>query len=222
MHLKLSAGRPAIEDAVSYLQQKFPGYASKECKPDIRGWLLNGPDMDVPFHVRLVVRERRKKMARFLLLEYTDEASPIAKFEVFEEFIDPLFSCDTKQVKSEAEIFDTISNFLDGAAKDVDMPVILVTGKGEKQDDQLVLQFSATDHTFADTIFEKYRPGNDELRMVFCCYNNGSAGDGGDREIWFTNALPPETDGSENTDLKKYHCAIIKDGPKNKNIKLPK
>ena len=221
MHLKLSAGRPAIEDAVSDLQQKFPKY--KECKPEIRGWLLNGSDMGVPFHVRLVVRERRKKMAMFLLLEYTDAASSIANFEVFEEFIDPLYSCDTKQVTSEAELFDTISNFLGGAAKDVDMPVILVTGKGKKQNDQLVLQFSATDHTIADTIFKQYRPGNDELRMVFCCYNNGSAGDGSDREIcFFTNALPPETDTSKNTDLKKYHCAIIKSGPKTKNIQLPK
>ena len=222
MHLKLSSDSVAIQDAVSDLQQKFPRYASEKCKPQIRGWLLNGPDMDVPFHVRLVVRERRKKMARFLLLEYGDAASPIAKFEVFEEFIDPLHSCDIKQVTSETELFHTISNFLGGAAKEVDMPVILVTGKGKKQNDQLVLQFSATDHTFADTIFEQYRPGNKELRMVFCCYSNGSAGDVGDRKIcFFTNALPPETDTSENTDLKKYHCAIIKSGPKNKIIQLP-
>ena len=222
IHLELPPGSDAIKDAITLLKAKFTQYAgSDKWNLAIKSWLLDGPADDLPHNVWVAVQELRKKMKSFLRLEYTDAASPIpiTKVEDFKEFINDMYENVCTKVTSETGMLKAIDSFLAGAGREVDMPIILVTGKGKKQGDQLSLQFSEKNHKFADTIFKQYRQRNDELRMVFCCYNHGSAGDGG--EVWFSNALPPETDDSENADLKKYHCAIIKDGPQNKDIQLP-
>ena len=222
MHLK--PGHLVIENAVSDVQEKLQAlqtFTSDEDKGKISSWLLDGPAKNLCFPVRQVVQERRKKMMTFLLLGYADAASSISKFEVFEEFIDEVYGCDIKTVTSETDMSKEISSFLAGAGREVDIPVILVTGEGKKQGDQLILQFREKNHKFADTIFKQYRQDNDEMRMVFCCYNNGSAGDGGDREVWFSNALPPRIVDSVHVELMKYYYAIFGDGPKNKNIQQP-
>ena len=219
VHLMISPIHIAVEDAASDLLKRFPDY--KESKSKIKQWLLHGPTLDLPDQVQLAVREHRKPMVRILRLRYADSPNQAPNLEVFTEFIDPLYACDTKQVKSIAWLFDAISNFLDGPAKDVPMPVILVTGKGKKQDGQLILQFSNTDFMSANTIFERYRH-TDQLQMVFCCNNNDvGAGDVGDNEVCFSNTFAPWTVDSKIRELETYHLAIIEDGPKNINIQLP-
>ena len=218
VHLVLSPSHVAVLDAASDLQEKFPEY--KEGEKKIKQWLLYGPTSDLPDQVQLAVREHRKPMVRILRLGYADSPSHAPDLEVFTKLIDPLYECDTKQVQSIAWLFDAISNFLDHAAKDVPLPVILVRGKGKKRDGQLILQFSNTDFMSANTVFERYRH-TDQLRMVFCCYNNDGAGDAGDNEVCFSNTFAPWTFDSTNLELETYHLAIIKDEPKNKNIQRP-
>ena len=223
--LHLKPGPLVLENAVSDVQEQLQQLKlwqtlTSNNKQNISNWLLDGPPEGLNFTVEQVVTERRKKMMMFLLLGYADAESPIL-FEVFQKHTGKGYGCDIKPVTSEADMSKKINIFLAGAGGEVDIPVIMVTGKGKKQGDQLILQFSETNHKLADTIFKQYRQGNDELRMVFCCYNKDSAGDGGDREVWFTNALPPETVDSVHVELTKYLYAILGDGPKIKNIQQP-
>ena len=224
--LHLKPGRRVLENAVSDVQeqsQPWQTFTSNEDKQNISNWLLDGPAEYLCYPVRRIVEERRKQMMMFLLLGYADAASPISKFEVFEKHIGKEYGCSIKPVTSETDMSKEIRSFLAGAGGKVDMPVILVTGKGKTQGHQLILQFRENHSFAAAEIFEENRLVHNELRMVFCCYNNGSDGDGdgGDREIWFTNALLPETVDSELSELKRYLYAILGDGPKNKNIQLP-
>ena len=215
VHLK--PDNTVLMAVVGELQKKLPStYASKEYKQKIQIWLLEGPSQELPHNIQNVVQARRKQMVKFLCLGYTDPASSAPNLAIFNEFLVPPYDCvQNEKVKSEAELFCAIDNFLTGSIE-VDMPVILVTGKGKKtQDDQLILHFSETDNPSAHTIYDQYK-GVDELRMVFCCYNNDNDG-----KVWFSNALPPTTIDSKITEFTTYHYAIIKDGPKNQNIQLP-
>ena len=226
VHLKPSKSvrKLPADDLYDDLRPKFPGYSIGKYNEKVKGWLLDGPSKTLPHDVQQAVQERRKQMVRFLRLGYTDSKNSAPDFTVFNELLAPLYDgyeCKTKMVTSKDSLFDAIRKFLTGTAKDVDMPVILVTGKGQKQGDQLNLHFGK-DHTSADAVFHQYKDkdvikykGIKELRMVFCCYNDRH------EKVWFSNALPPATSNSEILEFEKYHYAIIKDGPKNKNIQKP-
>ena len=189
----------------------------------IKGWLMNGPSPELRLTIQQAVQERRKQLQRFLRVGYTDSDIPTATpdLDVFNQFLAPQYECDTIQVASEADLFTAIGDFLGGAARDVDVPVILVTGKGQKQDDKLMLHFGETrasaGHILShckDENWIKYK-GNNQLRMVFCCYDNES-----DEKVWFSH-VPPKVKDSKIQEFYWYHKEIVGDGPKNKNIQLP-